>query len=127
MTIPLLDAIAIQGKTITADALLTQHKIAEYVVKRQAHYHFTGKNILRAVMFAAFMARLFCSIARHENRRIAKLCNCFRNAAVGQKSAPENRKCGCAKYIHAKDAQRERSAQSGSALRKMSLLATFNL
>lgn len=44
MTIPLLDAIAIQGKTITADALLTQRKIADYVVKRQAHYHFTVKN-----------------------------------------------------------------------------------
>ena len=44
MTIPLLDAIAIQGKTITADALLTQRKIAEYVVNRKADYHFTVKN-----------------------------------------------------------------------------------
>ena len=44
------------------------------------------------------MARLFCSIARRENRRIAKLCNCFRNAAIGQNSTPENRKCGRAKY-----------------------------
>jgi predicted transposase YbfD/YdcC len=44
MTIPLLDAIAIQGKTITADALLTQRKIAEYPVNREADYHFTVKN-----------------------------------------------------------------------------------
>jgi predicted transposase YbfD/YdcC len=44
MTIPLLDAIAIQGKTITADALLTQRKIAEYLVNREADYHFTVKN-----------------------------------------------------------------------------------
>ncbi len=43
--IPLLDAIDIQGKDITADALLTQRKIADYLVRqRQAHYHFTVKN-----------------------------------------------------------------------------------
>lgn len=43
--IPLLDAIDIQGKTITADALLTQRKISQYlVVQRGAHYHFTVKN-----------------------------------------------------------------------------------
>jgi predicted transposase YbfD/YdcC len=43
--IPLLDAIDIQGKEITADALLTQRKIADYLVrKRKAHYHFTVKN-----------------------------------------------------------------------------------
>jgi predicted transposase YbfD/YdcC len=41
----LLDAIDIQGKDITADALLTQRKIADYVVgQRNAHYHFTVKN-----------------------------------------------------------------------------------
>jgi predicted transposase YbfD/YdcC len=41
----LLDAIDIQGKDITADALLTQCKIADYVVgHRNAHYHFTVKN-----------------------------------------------------------------------------------
>lgn len=44
MAIPLLDAIDIQGKDITADALLTQRKIARYLVKkRKAHYHFTVK------------------------------------------------------------------------------------
>ena len=44
MVIPLLDAIAIQGKTITVDALLTQRKFADYVVEREADYHFTVKN-----------------------------------------------------------------------------------
>ena len=44
MIIPLLDAIAIQGKTITVDALLTQRKFAEYLVNREADYHFTVKN-----------------------------------------------------------------------------------
>jgi predicted transposase YbfD/YdcC len=43
--IPLLDAIDIQGKNITGDALLNQRKIADDVVRqRQAHYHFTVKN-----------------------------------------------------------------------------------
>ena len=43
--IPLLDAIAIEGKEITADALLTQKDIAHYLVEqRNAHYHFTVKN-----------------------------------------------------------------------------------
>ncbi len=43
--IPLLNAIDIQGKDITADALLTQRNIADYLVKeRKAHYHFTVKN-----------------------------------------------------------------------------------
>ena len=45
MAIPLLDAIDIQGKTITADALLTQRELARYLVeKRNAHYHFTVKG-----------------------------------------------------------------------------------
>ena len=43
--IPLLDAIDIHDKTITADALLTQREIANYLVhERKAHYHFTVKN-----------------------------------------------------------------------------------
>ena len=41
----LLDAIDIKGKLITADALLTQRKLADYVVvERGAHYHFTAKG-----------------------------------------------------------------------------------
>jgi len=44
MAIPLLDGLDLKDKDITADALLTQRKLAEYlVVKRQAHYHFTVK------------------------------------------------------------------------------------
>jgi predicted transposase YbfD/YdcC len=43
--IPLLEAIDIQGKTITADALLTQRELARYRVEdRGAHYHFTVKG-----------------------------------------------------------------------------------
>lgn len=45
IAIPLLEAIDIAGKTITADALLTQRRLAEYLVaERQAHYHFTVKG-----------------------------------------------------------------------------------
>lgn len=43
--IPLLEAIAIEGKDITADALLTQRELATYLVeKRKAHYYFTVKG-----------------------------------------------------------------------------------
>jgi predicted transposase YbfD/YdcC len=45
MAIPLLDIVDIRDKEITADALLTQRKFAEYLVEqRQAHYHFTVKG-----------------------------------------------------------------------------------
>jgi predicted transposase YbfD/YdcC len=45
MAIPLLEAIDIQGREITADALLTQRALARYLVEeRQAHYHFTVKK-----------------------------------------------------------------------------------
>jgi predicted transposase YbfD/YdcC len=45
MVIPLLDTIDLQGKDITADALLTQRAIARYLVEdRKAHYHFTVKG-----------------------------------------------------------------------------------
>ena len=44
MAAPLLDALDIQGKDISCDALLTQRKFADYLVnERQAHYHFTVK------------------------------------------------------------------------------------
>jgi predicted transposase YbfD/YdcC len=54
--IPLLDAIDIRGKTITADALLTQRELARYLVEqRHAHYHFTvkgnQKGLLEAIRF----------------------------------------------------------------------------
>jgi predicted transposase YbfD/YdcC len=51
MAIPLLDAIDIEGKDVTADALLTQRKLADYLVKdRNAHYHFTVKGNQRGVL-----------------------------------------------------------------------------
>ena len=37
----MLDAIDIAGLDITADALLTQRELAQYLVQRGAHYHFT--------------------------------------------------------------------------------------
>jgi predicted transposase YbfD/YdcC len=43
--IPLLETIDIRGKTITADALLTQRELARHLVEaRGAHYHFTVKG-----------------------------------------------------------------------------------
>jgi predicted transposase YbfD/YdcC len=45
MFIPVLDALEIAGKTITGDALLTQRKLAHYVVEdRSAHYVFMAKD-----------------------------------------------------------------------------------
>jgi predicted transposase YbfD/YdcC len=45
MAVPLLEAIDIEGKTISGDALLTQRRLAQYLVEeRQAHYHFTVKG-----------------------------------------------------------------------------------
>jgi len=50
MAIPLLDAIDIEGKDVSADALLTQRELAEYLItKRKAHYHFTVKGNQRGV------------------------------------------------------------------------------
>jgi predicted transposase YbfD/YdcC len=43
--IPLLEAITIEGKDVTADALLTQREWATYLVeRRKAHYYFTVKG-----------------------------------------------------------------------------------
>jgi len=51
MAIPILNTIDIEGKDVTADALLTQRKIADYLVKeRHAHYHFTVKGNQRGVL-----------------------------------------------------------------------------
>jgi predicted transposase YbfD/YdcC len=44
IAIPLLEAIDLKGKDVTADALLTQRELTDYLVKRQAHYHFTVKG-----------------------------------------------------------------------------------
>jgi hypothetical protein len=51
MAIPMLDAIDISGKDVSADALLTQRESAEYLVtKRNAHYLFTVKGNQRGVL-----------------------------------------------------------------------------
>lgn len=51
MAIPLLDTVDIEGKDVTADALLTQRKIADYLVtKRHAHYHFTVKGNQKSLL-----------------------------------------------------------------------------
>ena len=44
MAIPLLETCDIAGKDITADALLTQRSIANYVVEQEGHYFFTVKG-----------------------------------------------------------------------------------
>jgi hypothetical protein len=45
MFAPLLEGMDIAGKTITADALLTQRELARYLVEdRSAHYLFTAKD-----------------------------------------------------------------------------------
>ena len=45
MFVPVMDALDIDGKTITGDALLTQRKLARYLVEeRLAHYVFIAKD-----------------------------------------------------------------------------------
>jgi len=47
----MLNTLDPKGKDVTADALLTQRKIADYlVVQRQAHYHFTVKGNQRRLL-----------------------------------------------------------------------------
>lgn len=62
--VPLLDAINIQGKTITADALLTQRELARYLVERRgAHYHFTVKANQKTLLedIVLYFDRLHCA------------------------------------------------------------------
>jgi predicted transposase YbfD/YdcC len=44
MFIPVMEALDIDGHTITGDALLTQHKLARYLISRHAHYVFIAKD-----------------------------------------------------------------------------------
>ena len=44
MAIPVLDPLELTGKTVTADALLTQRKLADYLTARGAHYVFIAKD-----------------------------------------------------------------------------------
>jgi predicted transposase YbfD/YdcC len=77
MVIPLLKEIPIEGKDITADALLTQRKLATYLVEeRHAHYHFTVKGnqpTLQADIALLFQDRCepdFVSISPPDHGRI---------------------------------------------------------
>jgi hypothetical protein len=44
MAIPVLETLDLEGKDVTADALLAQRELADYVVRRKGHYHFTVKG-----------------------------------------------------------------------------------
>jgi predicted transposase YbfD/YdcC len=44
MVIPLLEPLDLTGKTITADALLTQRKLADHLLAHSAHYVFPVKD-----------------------------------------------------------------------------------
>jgi hypothetical protein len=44
MVIPVLDTLDITAKTITADALLTQRKLADFIRARDAHSVFTVRD-----------------------------------------------------------------------------------
>lgn len=44
MAVPLLESLDLTGKTLTADALLTQRKLAAYLLDRNAHYVFVVKD-----------------------------------------------------------------------------------
>ncbi|MCK5190742.1 MAG: hypothetical protein KAR12_11875, partial [Methylococcales bacterium] len=45
MFIPVMESLEIEDKTITGDALLTQRKLARYLVEdRLAHYVFIAKD-----------------------------------------------------------------------------------
>ena len=60
MVIPLLEPLDIAGKTITADALLTQRKLARHLIERNADYVFTVKGnqpILREDIRLLFAGR----------------------------------------------------------------------
>ncbi len=60
MVVPLLEPLDIAGKTITADALLTQRKLAQYLIDHNAHYVFTAKDnqpTLREAIRLIFEAR----------------------------------------------------------------------
>lgn len=51
MAIPLLESVDIEGKDVTADALLTQRKLAQYLVtERRAHYYFIVKGNQRGIL-----------------------------------------------------------------------------
>ena len=76
MAIPLLDGCDVEGRVVTADALLTQRALATYLVQRQAHYCFTVKgnqcSLERdiALLFAQRGAADFVDVAPSDRGRI---------------------------------------------------------
>ena len=76
MAIPVLDGCAVAGKVVTADALLTQRALAEYLIGRQAHYSFTVKgnqpSLERdiALLFATRGAPDFVEVSPADHGRI---------------------------------------------------------
>lgn len=73
---PMLDAIDIKGRTVTADALLTQRELARYLVERGANYHFTVKLNQR---------KLHDDIALHfQNQRTAAEFTCTGSGEHGR-------------------------------------------
>lgn len=91
MAIPLLAGWALAGTDVTGEALLTQRALATYIVKRQAHYHFTVKGNQPALQreiarrFQTREAAAFVEVAppdhgRVETRRI--WCSAALNASL---------------------------------------------
>jgi len=81
----LLDAIDIKGKLITADALLTQRKLADYVVVgRGADYHFTAKAnqaTLQEDIALLFQGRKAPDFMRDRLETVAKFVDALANHA----------------------------------------------
>lgn len=78
MAIPLLETVDIDNKTLTADALLTQRKLAQYLLDRNAHYVFTVKgnqpNLHEAIrlLFEDAARPDFCEPVALEHGRIVQ-------------------------------------------------------
>jgi len=76
MAIPLLDGCEVEGRVVTADALLTQRALAIYLVGRQAHDHVTVKGnqptLAResALLFEPHGAPDFVEVAPADHGRI---------------------------------------------------------
>jgi len=82
---PLLDVIDIQGKTITADALLTQRSFADYLVQeRKAHYHFTAKG--NQVTLLNDIKLFFEGCWNYQIQKSS--ISCSKNAAIKPKRTP---------------------------------------
>lgn len=81
MAIPLLAGCDIRGRDITADTLLTQRALAQYIVEHGAHYHFTVKGnqpALQAAIALYFEQRgapAYAETPTLAHGRIACRCN----------------------------------------------------